>query len=141
MRLRHIFTPALSLELYAEPFATSGRFFDYGELAAARGRELRRYGTAGTTITSTDDGELKVTDRRDRFTLDVNDFNVRSFRSNLVLRWEWRPGSTAFVVWQQRLESESPEGRLVRPSGLWEALSGRGDNFLALKVSYWFPVR
>ena len=35
------------------------------------------------------------------FTLEDRDFRVRSFRSNLVLRWEWRPGSTLYVIWQQ----------------------------------------
>ena len=34
------------------------------------------------------------------------DFNVRSFRSNLVLRWEWRPGSIFYMVWQQDREAD-----------------------------------
>jgi hypothetical protein len=138
-RLNYTVTPALSLESYVEPFAASGRFFDYGELLAAGSRELRMYGTAGTTAERTTDG-LRVAEGNDRFTVAVDDFNVRSFRSNLVVRWEWRPGSTAFLVWQQSLASETPDGRLVRPSGLWQAFSGRGDNFLVAKVSYWLPV-
>jgi hypothetical protein len=138
-RLNYTLTPALSLESYIEPFAASGRFFNYGELAAAGSRELRTYGTAGTTAERTDDG-LRVRDGGERFTLDIDDFNVRSFRTNLVVRWEWRPGSTAFLVWQQSLASETPDGRLVRPSGLWQALSARGDNFLVVNVSYWLPV-
>ena len=43
--------------------------------------------------------------RRDRRS-PIRDFNVRSFRSNLVLRWEWRPGSTLYLVWQQDRETD-----------------------------------
>jgi hypothetical protein len=138
-RLNYTLTPALSVESYVEPFAASGRYFDHGELVAAGSRELRTYGTAGTTAERTDD-ELRVTDGRERFTLDIDDFSVRSFRSNLVVRWEWRPGSTAFLVWQQSLASETSDGRVVRPSALWQALAARGDRFLVAKVSYWLPV-
>lgn len=38
------------------------------------------------------------------------DFNVRTFRSNLVLRWEYRPGSTLFVVWSQDRSGVAPAG-------------------------------
>ncbi len=139
-RSNYAFTPNLSLEAYAEPFTASGRFHSYGELASARGSELRRYGAEGTTIERTRDGELEVTDNGDRFTLDLDDFTVRSFRTSTVLRWEWRRGSTVFLVWQQRLSSETTDGRLVGPKGLWDALSARGDNIIAVKVSYWIPV-
>ena len=68
------------------------------------------------------------------------DFNVRSLRSNVVLRWEWRPGSALFLVWQQDQEADRPFGR-VRPGDLWDALSTSGDSFFAVKISYWLPVR
>ena len=67
------------------------------------------------------------------------DFNVRSLRSNVVFRWEWRPGSTMFVVWQQD-RSASRAARLVRPGDIFDSFSAPGDNFFALKVSYWIPL-
>ena len=42
-----------------------------------------------------------MTDGLASFTLKNSDFNIRSFRSNVVLRWEWRPGSILYLVWQQ----------------------------------------
>jgi hypothetical protein len=140
LRLNYAFTPDLSLELYAEPFTASGRYFDFGELEAARSRDLRTYGSDGTTITENADGTRTVTDGGDTFTIDDLDFNVVSFRSNLVLRWEWSPGSTLYLVWQQNRAESTSEGRLVRPSGLWDSISAEGDNYLAVKVSYWIPV-
>ena len=47
------------------------------------------------------------------FQLANRDFDVLSFRSNLVLRWEWRPGSSLFVVWQQNRSESAADGRLV----------------------------
>ena len=139
IRLNYAITPDLSLELYAEPFAASGRRFDFGELRKPRSLDLRFYGTDGTTITKNAEG-FTVTDGADTFELENRDFNIRSFRSNFVLRWEWRRGSTLFLVWQQDRSSFEEQGDFVTPGSLFDSLSARGDNFLALKVSYWLPV-
>ncbi len=50
------------------------------------------------------------------------DFETLSFRSNLVLRWEWRRGSTLFLIWQRDLGSNERSSRLVRPGDLADAL-------------------
>jgi hypothetical protein len=129
-------TPELTFEGYVEPFASSGQYTAFGELAAARTLDLRRYGTDGTSIVLAD-GRYTVTDGAEELGFGDPDFNIRSFRSNLVLRWEWRPGSTAYLVWQQdRFEARDP-GRRVGPGGLFQALGARGDNVIALKISYW----
>ncbi|MGH7714121.1 MAG: DUF5916 domain-containing protein, partial [Gemmatimonadaceae bacterium] len=140
LRLNYAVTPNLTLETYAEPFAASGRFYDYGELPAPRRRDLRTYGSDGTTISTPDSlGQRRVTDGSTSFTLPNNDFNVRSFRSNAVVRWEWRPGSTIFVVWQQDRFSQDRNGAAVRPGGIFDAVNAEGTQFLALKMSYWMP--
>jgi len=142
LRLSYTFTPDLTLEAYAEPFATSGRYYDHGELAAPRSRELRRYdpvaGPAADSLRAA--GTLRVLAGADTLDLWVNDFNFRSFRSSVVLRWEWRAGSTLFVVWQQNRSVRTSSGALVRPGSIWDALSSPGDNFLAVKISYWLPA-
>jgi hypothetical protein len=144
-RLDYTFTPDLSLELYAEPFASSGRFHDFGELPAPRSRGLTLYGEDGTTITrpAGDTGPYQVRygpAANQAFSLRFRDFNVRSFRSNAVMRWEWRPGSTLFLVWQQDRFDQLQRGDLVGPGSLWDTFSAAGDNFLALKVTYWIPL-
>jgi len=132
--------PDLTLELYAEPFAASGRYYGFGELLRPRSGSLRVYGTDGTTLTRGADGSVQVTDGTDSFTLSNPDFNVVDFRSNLVLRWEWRPGSTLFLVWQQNRSAARPVGDLVNPGRLWDSFTATGDNFLAIKIAYWLPV-
>ena len=139
VRVNYTFTPNLTLETYAEPFASSGSFSGFGELLAPRSRELLEYGTGGTAIARNADGSHTVTAGGQSFEIDNEDFNVRSLRSNVVLRWEWRPGSALFLVWQQDQEGDRPFRR-VRPRDLWDALSTRGDSFFAVKISYWLPV-
>lgn len=141
-RVSYAFTPDLSLEVYAEPFAASGRYVRYKELRAAGTNAFRVYGVDdGTTLVRDADDSLTVTDGADQFTLDDVDFNVLSFRSNVVLRWEWRPGSALFVVWQQNREEEETGGGLVRPGDLLDSIAADGENVLAIKLSYWIPVR
>ena len=101
VRMNYALGTDLTLETYAEPFASTGSFYRLGELPAARSYTLREYGTDGTTLARFGNDSLVVTDGASRLRLPVRDFNVLSFRSNMVLRWEWRPGSTAYVVWQQ----------------------------------------
>ena len=137
LRASYTFKPDLTLDVYAEPFTASGRYDRFGETLAARDPGLRIYGTDGTTIERLLDGRSLVTDGDDTFMLRNYDFNVRSFRSNVVLRWEWRPGSTLFVVWQQNRESRFDEGRPVGPGDLFESLSVPGDNILAVKTTLW----
>ncbi|MGE0351783.1 MAG: DUF5916 domain-containing protein [Gemmatimonadales bacterium] len=139
IRMNYALSPDLSLEAYAEPFAASGQYYHLGELTAAGTDRLRRYGTGGSTISQDASGTLTVTDGPDTFQIDPN-FNIVSFRSNVVLRWEWRAGSTFFFVWQQDRSGREDPFRRAGVGGLGRSLSTSGDNFLAVKVSYWLPV-
>ena len=140
--LRTTFTlkPDMTLDVYAEPFAASGRFYDYGELVGSAARDRLTYGTAGTTIVTQTDGSRLVTAGGSSFTLDNDDFNIRSFRSNVVLRWEWTPGSTLFVVWQQDRRRSEAFGATVGPGDLFGSVSAPGSNVFLIKTSFWIPV-
>ncbi len=141
LRANYAFSPNLSLEAYAEPFVATGSYSRMGELSAPRSRELREYGTDGTTIATDSVGTLTITDGTQSFTLGNRDFNILSFRSNIVMRWEWIPGSTFFLVWQQNRRTAEAFGDPARASDLFRTTRASGDNFLAVKVSYWLPVR
>jgi hypothetical protein len=116
VRMNYTFKPDLTLDFYGEPFAASGRFDHPGELAAARTRLRIPLAVA----------------------LPPRDFNVQSFRSNLVLRWEWRAGSTLYLVWQQDRASEEALRQRVSVGDLFGSLGRPGDNFFAVKASFWF---
>jgi hypothetical protein len=143
-RVNYSFTPDLTLEVYAEPFAASGHFYDFGELRAGRSNELLLYGTEGTTITRDADDNLTITDGPDTLYIPREeyrgDFLELSYRSNVVLRWEWRRGSTLYFIWQKNREDAAQTGRYVRAGDLWDAFTAPGQDVLAVKVSYWLPV-
>ena len=145
-RLNYVFTPDLSLEFYMEPFAANGRYESFGQLRApgalaldglGEGRVVTRGGEHFFVTDQDEDGDGKM----DEQPL-AGDFNIRSFRSNAVMRWEWRPGSTLFLVWQRDRYSEEVFGNDVGFGALGETFAGgRGNNYLTVKMTYWIPVR
>jgi hypothetical protein len=71
--------------------------------------------------------------------LEQRTFNVQEFRSNVVFRWEYRPGSTVFLVWSQGREGEEEiEGRRSFRGDFADLFRRRADNTFLVKVSYWF---
>ena len=139
-RMGFTLKPDLNLEVYAEPFTASGRYYGYGELLSPGSRERLEYGAPGTALRIEPDGSRVVTVGGSTFTLRNRDFNVRSFQSNVVLRWEWRPGSTMYLVWQQNREQQETVGTRVGPTDLFTALTEPGTNILLFKTSFWIPV-
>jgi hypothetical protein len=146
VRVAYTVTPDLSLEVYAEPFAASGRYSDFGQLAAPRSFGLDAFGAAEVLACGPADA-APCTPGSHLFTGNggadaiARDFNVRSFRSNAVLRWEWRPGSTLFVVWQQDRSSRLYYGDPVGAGAFGDVFQAPGNNVLAVKMTYWVPVR
>jgi hypothetical protein len=143
-RVNVTFTPALSLELYAQPLLASGHFYDFEEFAAPRTRKKLVFGRdVGTIHTTTSGGSKSYSIDPDgsgpatSFTLPSPDFNMRSLRGTAVLRWEWRPGSTAYLVWTQTRSATAPFGDLTlgRDTRALGALPS--DNVFEMKVSYW----
>ncbi len=140
-RLGLTLKPDVNLDVYAEPFAASGRYYDYGELLTPRSRDRLTYGTSGTSLTINPDGSQVVTDGRSSFTLRNRDFNTLSFRSNVVLRWEWRTGSTLYLVWQQDRSGTEVLGTRVGVGDAVRSLTAPGANIFLIKSSFWIPVK
>ena len=136
-RLSFTLKPDMNIDLFAQPFAASGRFYDHGELEDVGSRFLLTYGSDGTTIDRAEDGSHTVQDGADSFTIPNRDFNVRSFRSTAVLRWEWSPGSTLFLVWQQDRSGNAPIDASAGLDDVFGSLAATGNNFFAIKASYW----
>ena len=114
-------TPTLSLQVYAQPFVTSGAYAAWRQLAAARAAQ---YADRFKPYSAT--------------TLPAN-FNVKQFNSNAVIRWEYRPASTVFLVWQQgRAQSARNPGTFDAPRDVGDLFASRPLNTLLVKFSYWF---
>lgn len=112
-------TPTLSLQVYAQPFATRGAFSNWLQLADPRAAQwTSRY----TTYDGGDPGA----------------FDFKQYRSNTVLRWEYRPGSTIYVVWaQERTRALSGNDARGAPRGLDDLAGAHPMNVFLVKGSYW----
>ena len=154
-RINAAFSPTLSFQLFAQPLISTGDYSNYKTLQTAGTYDFERFG-AGTTEAS--GGTVRCTGGRTcvdgnlvrHFDLDGNgtsdlsvdeqDFNVRSLIGNAVLRWEYRPGSTIFLVWQRRQRSEVVRGDFSVRRDLAALLRAPTDNTFLIKVSYWIPL-
>ncbi len=129
--------PELTIDAYVEPFVSSGRYDDFGELAAPRARALRRYQADGALLERTG-GRVLVVDGADAFAFADPDFTFSSLRSTVVLRWELRPGSVLFAVWQQDRARDDVVARGLAAGAAGDAFTAPGAHVLALKLSWWF---
>jgi hypothetical protein len=138
-RLNWTFTPYLTWQIYAQPLISTGHYTNLKELKRARSYDFLIYGEEGSTIdydsyTIDPDGNGPM----DSFQIDKPDFNIHSFRLSAVLRWEFAPGSTLYLVWTQN-RFEDDNSYRWRPGRSLQTLSSlKPDNILMLKMSYWF---
>ncbi len=104
-------------------------------------RERLTYGTSGTILSVNPDGSQVVNVNGNTFNLRNRDFNTLSFRSNVVLRWEWRTGSTLYVVWQQDRADTAILPTRVGIDDTFRSLTAPGRNTFLVKTSFWVPVK
>jgi hypothetical protein len=139
-RVSWTFTPRMSLQLFLQPFVSSGKYSRYKELHQPRVWDWDVYGEEVGTI---DEGHGLVEIDPDgpgaaeSFILSNPDFNIRSLRGNAVLRWEYRPGSTLYLVWQQQRFGYVSDGSFNLQDDFDALFRTEPENVFALKVSYW----
>ncbi len=142
-RLNWILSPRLSLQMYAQPLVSAGDFSEFKELAAPRQFRFTRYGAdAGAIDFDGSTNEYRVdpdgSGPASTFTFDDPDFSLRSLRFNAVLRWEWRLGSTLYVVWTESRTSDTHPGEFQLGRDIRELLHAPGDDVFLVKFSYRF---
>ena len=112
-------SPNLSIQLYASPFVSKGTYSSVRQLTSpAADRYQDRY-TPVAVVTP-------------------GGFNFKQYNSNLVVRWEYRPGSTLFLVWTQgRIDPEGAEGTRSLMGDFRRLFDAHPDNTFLIKASYW----
>ena len=145
-RASYAFTPKLTLDFYAQPFVAAGEYGGLKEVVDPHAKEFDdRFSMFGTAL-SLNDGVYSV-DRDGvgtaEFSFGQPDFNFKELRTNTVLRWEYRPGSTLFVVWSSGRQNFEPDGRFRfgRDFGrLFDGTRSPGTNVLLVKFNYWLNL-
>jgi hypothetical protein len=118
LRFDYTASPTLTVQAYASPFVSKGPYSNVRELTNPR---ADRY-----------------VDRFQAFAATPGYENFKAFNSNVVLRWEYRPGSTLFVVWSQgRIDPNDLDVTRPMSSDFKRLFDQHPENTFLVKVSYW----
>ncbi len=124
VRLNYTFTPNVSIQAYMQPFISKGTYTNVRQLSATprAGAYEDRYAAYGDTSVTNNPGG----------------FNFKEFQSNLVFRWEYKPGSTLFVVWNEGKQGSTPlEGNADFTGDVRDLMKLHPANTVIVKMSYW----
>jgi hypothetical protein len=141
-RVNVTFTPDLTLEVFAQPYFSTGGYSEFREYARPRTLDKLIYGRDAGTIgyessTSTYTVDPDAAGPAAPFTFDNPDFSFRSLRGNAVVRWEYRPGSTVFFVWTQERSGEDAYGTFSFSRDRAALMRDRPTNVFLVKLNYW----
>lgn len=147
-RVNTTFTPNLTLELFAQPFLSSGKYTTFKEFAEVKSRRMNFFGkdNGSTVVANTDPQTGALTGYTidpdgpgpaAPFTFPNPDFNFRSLRGTSVLRWEYRPGSTLYFVWTQQREGFDQFGDFDFSRDRSALFRDRPTNVFQIKATYW----
>jgi hypothetical protein len=114
-RTTYSFHRDLTVQVYLQPFVAVGDYGNIRRLARARSFEFEPVSMAYDP-----------------------DFNTKSLRGNMVLRWEYLRGSTLFVVWDMSQVDYARAGQFSPLRDLRGTFSGDATNVLMVKATYWF---
>lgn len=134
-------TPDISIQYYGSPFSSIGRYDEFKKTTNPQSKTYgKRFITFAGERLNLEDGNYRIGEGANALHFKNPDFSFNEFRSNLVARWEYRPGSTLYLVWEHNRGSSDP---IYRPG--WGNNLGRlwglpTTNTLMVKMNYWFGL-
>ena len=132
----------MSLQVYAQPLISVARYWDLKEFAQPQTFSISRYGREIGTISLGSDNTYTVDpDARgpaQPFTFTNPDFNFKSLRVNAIFRWEWRLGSTLYLVWTESRQDSTNPGMFSPRRDVGRLFSAHSDDIFLVRFAYWF---
>ncbi len=144
IRANWIFSPRLSLEVFAQPFVSSGNFTQIRALSRAGAEDLLAFGQDGASTQTDVAGDITVdadgAGPAPSYNVGNPDFTFASLRGNAVVRWEYVPGATIFLVWTQDRAYGDSEGAFQPRNSFRNLFDQKARNIFAVKGTYyWRP--
>jgi hypothetical protein len=146
-RANYSLTPELSIQYYGQPFISVGKYREFKQISntpRADPYEDRFNEFTSDQLTYYADDEMygvdEDVDGSDDYYFDKPDFNFREFRSNLVVRWEYRPGSTLYVVWSQGRSEYEVNGDFGFGKDMRALFDTYPGNTFLVKINHWFSL-
>lgn len=146
VRINYAINPVLTIQYYAQPFVASGSYTKLKRITEPHADEYNnRFHTfSGQEISYNSVDEAYDIDENQDGAIDYSisnpDFNFRQFKSNLVVRWEYLPGSTVYFVWSQGRTSSNSDGTFSYGNDMQDLFNVYPHNVVLIKLSYWFSL-
>ncbi len=145
-RLNFTINPELSLEYYGQPFISAGKYSKFKKITMSHAHSFSErfheysmneimYNGPDNTYYISESGNTSP-----GYSFSNPDFNFGQFRSNMVIRWEYTPGSTLFLVWSQGRTNSSARGLFSYTNDMKDLFNIVPRNIFLLKFSYWFSL-
>jgi hypothetical protein len=145
LRVDYSVTPSLTVQYYGAPFVSAGRYAEFKRVTSPRARaygdrfrrldDAVRYDAAEASYSVDEDGDGAA-----EYGFGNPDFNVRDFNSNLVIRWQYSPGSSLYVVWSQARFGYEPDGGFALGPDLDALFDVHPHNVFLIKMNRWFSL-
>jgi hypothetical protein len=145
-RLNYNLTPDLTVQYWGQPFIASGRYYDFKYITDPMASDYHsRFATYTPEQISLNGDTYEIREDSDSFvdyTFGKPDFNLREFLSNFVIRWEYNPGSSVYLVWSQtRSNSDFTGGTMDYGSDMKTLFGEKPHNVYLIKFSYRFGLK
>lgn len=127
MKLQVNVTPDISVQFYGSPFTSTARFSDFKSMT-------------NTTSRTYEDRFSPLSEDEMSFIKEKPDFSFNEFRSNLVARWEYLPGSTLYLVWEHRMSNRDSRYLSGWGNNLDRMFGLPATNTFMIKMNYWFNL-
>ena len=145
LRINYTINPNLTIQYYGQPFIAKGKYSNFNyvndPLAKELGERVQLYDNQ--QISFLDDSYLVDEDRDGNtdYSFGKPDFAFAQYRSNLVVRWEYIPGSEIFLVWSQGITGFDDNGEASFNSIVDnQILKQRPQNTFLIKATYRFVL-
>lgn len=142
IRINYNITPDLTVQFWGQPFIATGDYDAFKYITNSKADEINnRYALySGEQITYDAQNSVYNIDEtlngQTDYSFDNPDFNVKEFLSNLVVRWEYRPGSMIYLVWSQNRSSYDNMGKFDFGNDLTDLFDEKPHNVFLVKFSY-----
>lgn len=143
MRLNYTFSPKLTLQIYAQPLISAGKYYEIKELNSPGSYSFNIYGKDAGSIRKFGDEFIIDPDGNgpaEEFSIGNPDFNYKSLRLNAIFRWEFLPGSAMYFVWSHGKENFENPGELSFVRDFKNLIDSKSNNLFMLKLSYWLDI-
>jgi hypothetical protein len=143
MKLQVNVTPDIALQFYGSPFTSTAQYTDFKRAADTRSHSMEaRYERYAPGELTAIDGRYHIAagDPSQTVSFANPDFSFNEFRSNMVIRWEYMPGSTLYMVWEHRLSDRRSEYISGWNDHLDRMINLPATNTFMVKANYWFNL-